>query len=135
MSEGNSLTDIRCRKFSDILRAREDHCPYLDNYIGEVHNSSSKTRRAEREHMVEWFRANETFGFGSFSRQTLNRCARRCYNSLMNAASLLWIAEAVGVDEFTVRRAYEAAVAAGDYHRACGVIRKIITWGTIYALA
>ena len=85
--------------------------------------------------MVEWFRSNETKGFGSYSRENPNRSARRCYNSLMNAASLLWIAEAVGIDELTVRRAYEAAVSAGDYRRACGAIRKIITWDMIYALA
>lgn len=53
----------------------------------------------------------------------------------MNAGSLLWIAEAVGIDELTVKQAYEAAVAAGDYRRACGEIRKIITWDMIYALA
>lgn len=39
------------------------------------------------------------------------------------------------MDELTVRRAYEAAVATGDYRRACGAIRKIITWDMIYALA
>lgn len=52
----------------------------------------------------------------------------------MNAASLLWIAEAVGVDELTVKRADEAAVEADDYRRACDTIRKIITWDMIYAL-
>lgn len=70
--------------------------------------------------MVEWFRANETKGSGSYSREIPNKSARRCYNSLMNEASLLWIAEAVGVDELTVRQAFEAAVAASDYRRECG---------------
>ena len=97
-----------------------------------MHDSKDKTGRTEREHMVEWFRANETKGSGAYSRQVPNQSARRCYNGLMNAASLLWIAEAVGIDEPTVRRAYEAAV---DYRRACGAIRKIIAWDMIYALA
>ena len=52
----------------------------------------------------------------------------------MNAASLLWIAEAVGIDELTVKIAYAAAVGAGDYRRACGAIRKIITWDMVYAM-
>lgn len=132
---GTLLTDIRCKTFSDLLATKKDHYSYSDRYITEVHDSSTKTGRTEREHMVEWFRANETKGFGSYSRENPNRSARRCYNSLMNAASLLWIAEAVGIDELTVRRAYEAAVSAGDYRRACGAIRKIITWDMIYALA
>ena len=62
INEGNSLADIRCRRFSDILRTKEDHYPYSDRYISEVHDSSTKTGRTEREHMVEWFRANETAG-------------------------------------------------------------------------
>lgn len=70
----------------------------------------------------------------SFSRQAPNSSARRCYNSLMSAASLLWIAEAVGIDSLTVKMAYDAAVEAGDYRRACGAVRKIITWDMIYAL-
>lgn len=134
INEGNSLVDIRCRRFSDILRTKEDHYPYSDKYISEVHDSSTKTGRTEREHMVEWFRANETKGSGSYSRQAPNSSARRCYNSLMNAASLLWIAEAVGIDDLTVKVAYDAAVEAGDYRRACGAVRKIITWDMIYAL-
>lgn len=129
------MADIRCKSFSDILKTKKDHYPYSDRYIAEVHDSPDKSGRNEREHMVEWFRSNETKGQGSYSRATPNRSAQRCYNSLMNAASLLWIAEAVGVDELTVKRAYEAATAAGDYRRACGAIRKIITWDMIYVLA
>lgn len=41
-------------------------------------------------------------------------------NRLSNAASLLWIAEAVGVDEAAVAATIEAAKSAGDYRRACG---------------
>lgn len=128
------MPDIRCKTFSDFLATKNDHYPYSDRYISEVHDSRDKTGRTEREHMVAWFRANETKGSGSYSRENPNKSARRCYNSLMNAGSLLWIAEAVGMDELTVRQAYDAAVAAGDYRRACGAIRKIITWDMVYAL-
>ena len=127
------MTDIRCKTFSSILSTKADHYPYSDKYIDEVHDSPDKTGNTEREHMVEWFKSNETKGYGSYSRQIPNKSARRCYNGLMNAASLLWIAEAVGIDESTVKHAYEAAVAAGDYRKACGAIRKVITWDMIYA--
>lgn len=128
------MADLRCKSFADILATKEDHYLYSDKYILEVHDSPDKTGNTEREHMVGWFKNNETNGYGSYSRQTPNKSARRCYNSLMNAASLLWIAEAVGIDELTVKQAYNAAVAAGDYRRACGAIRKIITWDMIYEL-
>lgn len=75
--------------------------------IAEVRVSPNKTGRTEREHMVGWFRANETTGSGHYSRNEPNRSARLCYNRLLNAASLLWIAEAVGVEQLTVKQAYE----------------------------
>lgn len=127
--------DIKCRRFAKLLKTKQDHYPYSDKYIAEVHDSPDKTGHTEREHMVKWFRANETLGFGPYSRQSQNKSARRCYNRLMNAASLLWIAEAVGVDEFTIKHAYEAAVVAGDYRRACSAIRRIISWDMIYTSA
>ena len=133
-NKDNTTTDIRCKTFADFLATKSDHYPYSDKYITEVHDSPEKSGNTEREHMVIWFRANETKGSGSYSRQSPNHSARRCYNSLMNAGSLLWIAEAAGIDQPTVKQAYEAAVAAGDYRRACGAIRKIITWDMICAL-
>jgi protocatechuate 3,4-dioxygenase alpha subunit len=131
------MKDIRCRKFSDILASKKSHYPYSDKYKREVKGAGlcKSNYPSEREHMVAWFNANETHGAGAYSRQTPNTSARRCYNSLMNAASLLWIAEAVGIPELTVKQAYLAATKAGDYRRACGAIRKIITWDMIYALA
>lgn len=127
------MDDVRCRDFADFLASREAHYPHSDRYVAEVHDSPDKTGADEREHMVVWFRANETKGVGSYSRATPNLSARRCYNGLMNAASLLWIAEAVGVDDATVQQAFDAAVAAGDYRRACGAIRAIIPWDLICA--
>ena len=44
---------------------------------------------------------------------------------------MLWIAEAVGIEESIVEAAFEAARQAGDYRRACGAIRKVITWPMI----
>lgn len=129
------MADIRCKVFSDILATKQEHYPYSDKYVSEIHDSPDKTGETEREHMVIWFQANETKGSGSYSRSEPNHSAKRCYNSLMNAGSLLWIAEAVGVEESLVEQAYKAAVEAGDYRRACGAIRKIITWDTVCTLA
>lgn len=91
----NSIMGIRCKTFSDLLATKKDYYPYSNRCIAEVHGLSTKIGRTEREHMVEWFQANETKGFESYSRENPNRSARRCYNSLMNAGSLLWIIEAI----------------------------------------
>lgn len=127
--------DLTCAQMARILERREAHYPVSDRYILEVHDSPDKTGADEREHMVCWFRANQTTGSGSYRRKMGNTSARTCYNRLRNAGSLLWIAEAVGVDRKTVEQAYDAAVETGDYRRACGAVRRIIPWKTIYLLA
>lgn len=121
-------SDFRCRAFARILAKRKPHYPVSDRYIELIHDSPDKTGRNEREHMVSWFAANETTGAGAYTRNAPNSSARRCYGRLQNAASLLWIAEAVGIPTEQVERAYDAAVAAGDRRRACGAIRKVIPW-------
>lgn len=128
-------SDLTCGQMARIFEEREDHYPVSDRYVREVHDSPEKTGDTEREHMVVWFRLNSTTGSDSYSRQKGNASARTCYNRLNNAASLLWIAEAVGVDAETVERAFDVAVEAGDYRRACGAIRRIIPWETIRPLA
>ncbi len=124
---------ITCREMARFFRSREDHYEWSDRYIRDVHDSPVKSGRTEREHMVSWFGANPTVGSGRYSRKRGNNDARTCYSRLQNAASLLWIAEAVGVDGALVRRAYEAAVSCGDRRRACGAIRREIPWECVEA--
>ena len=123
--------DMSCLAFSRLLRFKRSHYPYSDKYIREVGNSPDTHARTEKQHMVQWFAANATHGSGAYSRQKPNNSAKNCYNKLKNAASLLWIAEAVGIEEPAVAAAFEAARQAGDYRRACGAIRKIISWSMI----
>ena len=124
--------DVSCRQMAAFLGRRERHYPVSDRYVADVHDSPDKTGSDEREHMISWFAANATTGIGAYSRQKGNDSARRCYNRLQNAASLLWIAEAVGVPAEVVEQAYDAAVDASDRRRACGAIRKVVPWEAIY---
>lgn len=132
---GREGDDIRCSDFARMLATRRDHYPVSDRYIEHVHDSPDKMRRDEREHMVAWFADNETVGSGSYSRHSPNLSARRCYGRLQNAASLLWIAEAVGVPREQVERAYDAAAGTDDRRRACGAIRRVIPWEDVCSRA
>lgn len=127
--------EITCDEMADLFERCADSYPVSERYLREVHDSPVKSGRNEREHMVIWFRANSTTGSGSFCRQKGNRSARTCYQRLQNAASLLWIAEAVGVDRATVERAFQAAVDKGDWRRGAGAIRSVIPWEAIQPLA
>lgn len=127
--------DMTCKEFAELLKTRDAHYPLSDRYVEDVHDSPDKSGDDEREHMIIWFEANDKTGTGPYSRSTPNTSARRCYARLGNAGSLLWIAEAVGVPTETVRRAFDAAVKAGNYRRACGAIRAIIPWSEVCSRA
>ena len=127
--------DLSCAELARLFARRDDHYPISDRYLREVHDSPDKTGRTEREHMVSWFQANRTTGAGAYSRQRGNDSARTCYQRLQNAASLLWIAEAVGIESSVIECAYDAAVEAGDRRRACGAIRRIIPWEAVFSCA
>ena len=101
---------VSCTDLSRWFSRRAAHYPVSDRYIHLVHDSAEKTGRDEREHMVSWFAANATTGSGAYSRKAGNEDATRCYNRLQNAASLLWIAEAVVAG----RAAVEEAGVLGD---------------------
>lgn len=133
--QGAGDHDLTCKQMACIFKRCAGHYPVSDRYIREIHDSPDKSGRDEREHMIVWFEANATTGSGAYSRAKGNSSARTCYQRLSNAASLLWIAEAVGVDRATVELAFDAAVEAGDYRRACGAIRKVIPWEAILPLA
>lgn len=130
--EGRELT---CREFAELLRSREAHYPISDRYVSEIHDSPDKSGSNEREHMVIWFETNETRGNGPYSRNNPNKSARKCYMNLGNAASLLWIAEAMGVPGDTVQRAFDAAATASHHRTACAKIREIIPWDEIQGRA
>ncbi len=127
--------ELTCREFAELLRTRKAHYPISDRYVSEVHDSPDKSGGDEREHMVIWFESNETCGSGSYSRKSPNRSARACYGRLGNAASLLWIAEAMGVPGDAVQCAFDAAVDAGHHRTACSRIRKIIPWDEVRSRA
>lgn len=132
---GQERHELTCREFAELLRSREAHYPISDRYVSEVHDSPDKSGSDEREHMVIWFEANETKGSGPYSRNNPNKSARTCYVNLGNAASLLWIAEAMGIPGDTVQHAFDAAASAGHHRTACAKIREIIPWDEIQGRA
>lgn len=132
---GQERHELTCHEFAELLRSRNAHYPISDRYVSEVHDSPDKSGNDEQEHMIAWFESNETVGGGPYSRKTPNRSAKTCYNRLCNAASLLWIAEAIGIPGDTVQRAFDAASSADDYRTACGRIRSAIPWDEILSCA
>ncbi|MBV7363946.1 hypothetical protein KRX54_05830 [Actinomycetaceae bacterium TAE3-ERU4] len=126
--------DFNCREFSRLLATLEEHLPISDEYDGvdltrEDGNSKRKVwYTSQREHMVAWFSDQPRTGTGPYSRSKPNLSAKRAYNRLLNVGSILWINEALGVDEQQIRMAAEMARKESDYRRRCAIARKYLPW-------
>ena len=129
------VDDLTCRELARILKRLDGSYPVSDRYIHEVRGFTVRAARTDRRHADSVLHEERSAVDVSCRRPVGDASARACYNRLRNAASLLWIAETVGVDAETVERAYDAAVEADDHRRACGAIRKIIPWEKVYPLA
>ena len=111
--------DMDCIDFSNLLSTKEPYYCYSKKYDSKVHKSGKTDGKTQQELMVPWFAKHTTDS------------AKSCYYNLENAASLLWIAEAVGICKSKVAKAFEDAKQAGDYRQACGAIRNVIKWSDI----
>ncbi len=127
--------DLTCRELARILKRLDGSYPVSDRYIREVRGFTVRAARTYRQHADSVLHEGRSAVDESCRKPAGDASARTCYNRLRNAASLLWIAEAVGVDTETVKRAYDAALEAGDHRRACSAIRRIIPWEKVYPLA
>ncbi|WP_029211070.1 hypothetical protein [Arsenicicoccus bolidensis] len=84
----------------------------------------------------DWLDAGLGPSVGAYGRKQGSTVPRLAYNRFQCAPGLLWLAEALGEDPDTVRRAI-AAVEAGPARGAsqCRAVREVIPWERIEALA
>lgn len=130
------MADFGVVDFTQMLDILQPNLPILDAMAAELRTDYA-TRRysSERQHMCAWFRGQRTKGGGAYTRDTHNRSAKRTYNRLLNATSVLWIAEALGVDEDLLRNAAAEALSEVDYRRRPAIVRRHVPWDTIAELA
>lgn len=126
--------DFDVRDFAHLLDELAPTPPITTAWHRE-HRAPSTWWRTEREHMVSWFGSQVTRGSGGYTRATPNHSAKKTYNRLLNAGSVLWIAEALGAPTETVAQAAAMAAAEPDYRRRPALVRRLLPWETIYDLA
>ena len=86
----------------------------------------------QKEHWLGWLGAYN--GPGAYGRQKWekNAPAEQIYNRAVNPAMVLWLGEAAGVPEATVKKAASAALKAGETLMSkAAAIRKVIPWSLI----
>jgi len=60
-----------------------------------------------------------------------NLSAKRAYNRLLNAGSLLWINEALGNDPDRIQQAADAASQEKEYRKRCRIVREYLPWSDV----
>ncbi|MDO5048292.1 MAG: hypothetical protein Q4D87_00215 [Actinomycetaceae bacterium] len=128
------MTDFHVDEFAGLLKKLPRRLPVADAFDGWEQKIDGPLWPSQREHMVNWFRAQTTTGFGQYTREKPNLSAKTTYNRLQSPGGLLWIAEALGVEEELLQKAADEALAAPRRSRSA-VIRKHIPWDMIAELA
>lgn len=134
MSSTKTL-DFDVQDFARALGRLPEFTPLASEYAAfRGTDYSTWIYRSEQEHMMSWFSAQNTKGGGAYTRGVPNRSAKRTYNRLMNATSVLWIAEAVGADQASVQAALDEMKQESDYRRCPAIVRRHIPWEVIARL-
>ena len=115
-------------RLAALLATRNERYPVSDRYEA-TYAAGGRWWSSQREHMTAWM--SEIGGPGAYGRKSRGSTARQAYNRLQCAPGLLWLAEAVGVPEATVRAAAAAAGGRGRPATQCAAIRRLISWQMI----
>ena len=72
----------------------------------------------------------------TYTRATANTSARVTYNRFLNDLGLLWLAETLGEEEATLRRAADAALEMQqiNWRNRCFAFRDVIPWERVMEL-
>ena len=112
------MKDIDVAVLAECLRYLEPHLPITD----ELDRWGTKGwYKTQKSHMVLWIDSQSTKGSANYTRSEPNSSAKRMYNRFLNPGGLLWMLEALGEDEATLRRAAKAAADAEDRAEGNGV--------------
>ena len=129
--EKNGLDQITVEDLLEWAKDKEKDYPFSRYYCDNVHDSKIKSGYKdgghEKVHMLRWCKLQ--------CEEKPGRLADNFYNHLSNVALTLWIAEAAGVDEGIVEKAYEAAKDKWNTTKQTGsatkAARDVIPWSEI----
>lgn len=127
--------DMHVRDFVRVLQRLESHLPISDAFESDLPQRRGSWWSSQKEHLIQWFGDQETYGSGAFAREVRNTSARTTYSRLLSAPAFVWLAEALGEDPAVVSAAANAARAEPNPRRRPGILRGALPWERIFELA
>lgn len=128
------MLDFHVQEFAEKLTKLPAKAPITEDFIAKIPDRKLPYI-SEQQHMIEWFLSQQTLGFGEYSRSRANNSAKVTYSRLMSAPGLLWIAEALGIDEGRCKALAATGLKVRHPAKLCGIIRRTVPWGEIAELA
>lgn len=132
---GKLEEDFHVDEFVRVLQSLRPHLPIADAYERDCPQLQGAWWTSQQEHIVTWFRGQNSQGSGAFTRKTPNSSARTTYNLLLCPAAFVWMAEALGEDPQVVQAAADAARAEINARKRPGKLRQHLPWTRIVELA
>lgn len=124
-------TDFEIHEFALILRSLPER-PLISEAFERA--DPQKTKRwwsSQREHMSEWFDAQDKLEFREYKRTKPNYSAKTTYAKLRHAEAIVWMAEALGVDTALVKEAADRSLALPRNKRYGFLRNNYFSWALI----
>lgn len=86
----------------------------------------------QKDHWLGWLAGYS--GPGAYGRATWRRSAEFVFNHVVNPQMLIWLAEALGVEQRSIRRAVRDALTKRSMAAMSAAVRRVIPWSTIEPL-
>jgi hypothetical protein len=94
--------------------------------------NDGRAERTQKEHWLGWLGEYNSSGAYNRQRWEENARAEQIYNRAVNPAMVLWLGEAAGVPEVTVKSAANAALKApASLMSKAGAIRRVVPWALV----
>jgi len=98
----------------------------------EADKIDSPHHASHKQHWIGWLEGYG--GPGYYGRGNANRDSAFIYNHIQCAGMMIWLAEAVGVQNNFVRQAVEASSSIKNSSRSAAAARRILPWNMIAPL-
>lgn len=108
------------------FRAAIERLPTSTPIADMLHTSGYASHK---DHWLNWLR--EYNGPGHYGRRDSGRTPAFVYKRLQCPEMIIWLAEAVGITENTIRTALTKCRSVRNSSARCGKLRMYISWGMI----
>lgn len=128
-----SLKDLDVEDFARRISMLDKPTPLADQYDLTYGQEKERWWTGQREHLNVWCQFQTTEGFKGFKHEP-NHSARRMYNNFGRPETLLWLAEAVGIEEEKLDAVVSKISNNLPASSRCKDLRKIIPFDAILEL-